>query len=216
VSKRRNTEDSFVAGFDGSQGRRRGTADDTALVAIRLSDRRITVAGHWRQPDGLFEWRAPREEIKARMRELLENKHCVVFRADPAYWRDELTELEGEFRTKLWVPYLTLPSRRLQDSLWDLYDAIESGKFDAADFAESPLLERALLAARVTLDGKVSKESTGPNAPKIDLASALSYAWAAALDAQASAPRPHNGHSSLCPRDCGHVTGAKPEKASSR
>ncbi|AWH14403.1 terminase [Mycobacterium phage TChen] len=68
------------------------TDDDTGLVACRLVDGHTWVLGHWCRPKGGKEWKVPRHEVDAEVREAMRRYRVVWFGVDPSPAQDDDTE----------------------------------------------------------------------------------------------------------------------------
>ena len=111
-------EDPIVVFFDGGK-----TDDHTAVSGCRLSDGYVFALGHWGRPPGATtreEWFAPREEVDARMKYVVEERFNVVaLWGDPSYARDD------EDDTAYWQGLLDEWHRRWKDRL--KYWAVRTG-----------------------------------------------------------------------------------------
>jgi hypothetical protein len=191
---RENRPDSQVIGFNASGGRIKGTADGTCIVAIRVEDRAVDVVAHWLPPEGATRCEPPRDDVRAVLDYLLENENTVAFKSDGYGWRDELAELENRYHDALWAPHLVIPTAHQARAFEEMLTAIDAGKL-AIDLDAHPALGDHLLNLRVRQGARTpGKAHDGPHAPKVDLAQALSYAYAALLDARANAPRRRTGN----------------------
>ncbi len=89
--------DTIALGFDGSD-----VSDATALYACRWPDWCVFELGVWerpRLPDGRLDpnWRVPRLEVLALIREVMSLYTVVRGYADPAYWQSDIDELAAEY-----------------------------------------------------------------------------------------------------------------------
>lgn len=211
-------DDEHVIGFDGSKGRKRGRADSTALVGIRLSDAYLWVEGLWSDPQEGEGWTPPRDEIRQRVEGMFE-RGAVGGRFDPAAgWGDDVARWTSRYRSQLWVGHLAFSSPHYQAEAYDsLYDAIAHNKL-RVDFDRDPELRTHFLAGFSTETGGVQKEHRGASAGLVDLLAASAYAYRAFLDATANRPRPSppkwkgrdmNGYAIIdypCTCGCGRTT----------
>jgi hypothetical protein len=80
--------DEIVMGFDGGK-----SDDDTALVAIRISDSCIFVLGHWFKPEGPAgeDWQVNREAVDSAVREAFRMYEVRAFYADVALWESYIS-----------------------------------------------------------------------------------------------------------------------------
>ncbi|WP_405056974.1 hypothetical protein OG474_30070 [Kribbella sp. NBC_01505] len=185
--------DEIVAGFDGGK-----SDDDTALVAIRISDRAIFKLGHWFKPDGANSnedpdaprWEVNRELVDSEVHEMFRLYSVQAFYADVALWESYIGDWAADYSEGLaqksdgrnaiaWdmrssLKRVTLAHERLMRSIFDAklqYDG---------DLA----LKRHLLNARRRTNnhglsfGKESRESPR----KVDLYAALLLAHEALYD----------------------------------
>lgn len=88
--------DEIVMGFDGGK-----TDDDTALVAIRLSDEVAFVLGHWYKPDGPEgeNWQVDQKKVDSAVSKAMRDYTVRGFFADVAHWDSwiaDWTERYGE------------------------------------------------------------------------------------------------------------------------
>jgi hypothetical protein len=98
--------DEIVAGFDGGK-----TDDDTALVAIRISDQAIFKLGHWFKPDGansdddpdVPRWEVNRELVDSAVHEMFRLYEVKGFYADVALWESYITDWAADYAEGLIV-----------------------------------------------------------------------------------------------------------------
>lgn len=189
MKTKKNDDDSFVFGFDGSAGRKRGNADGTAIVGCRVTDGLMWVIDHWEVGT-----EAPRDEIESKMDEILDNEWCVGGRADHAGgWGPSIKTWETLIEKRFWHPHIGIGvGKWSQDALARLVDAINADPPQVFwDIDSDPLLGQLLNVKLI--DGVGVQENTGPNARKIDVAMAAAYAQRAREDALGKRPRPHTG-----------------------
>lgn len=86
--------DEIVVGFDGGK-----TDDDTALVAIRVSDHCAFVLGHWHKPEGPAgeQWEVNREEVDSRIHETFRTYKVIGFYADVALWESYVSDWSATY-----------------------------------------------------------------------------------------------------------------------
>jgi len=79
-------DDELVLFFDGSK-----SDDATGLVGCRLTDGFVVTFAMWQRPPGERGklWTAPRDEIDARVRSVLDEFNVVAFWADPSHAQDD-------------------------------------------------------------------------------------------------------------------------------
>lgn len=96
--------DKIVLGFDGSQGRVKGKADATALIAIRLRDMSMHEIKIWEAPDDMRlaqRWAIDAEDVHDKVLETFETYDVVGFYADPSGWTEWITKWDAKFGKKL-------------------------------------------------------------------------------------------------------------------
>jgi len=81
----------IILAFDGAYSR-----DSVALVAISMEDRpHIEVLGHWARPVSENQlWKAPRDEVMARILQCFDEYDVQELCIDPSGWHNEMAELE--------------------------------------------------------------------------------------------------------------------------
>lgn len=81
-----------VLGFDGSR-----TGDATALVAVTVEQKpHVKVLGLWERPKDQTEWKVPRGEVKAAIRQACKDYDVWEIAWDEFLWIDSAEELEAE------------------------------------------------------------------------------------------------------------------------
>jgi hypothetical protein len=96
----------IVLGFDGSQGRAKGKADATALVAIRLSDGyawQVLIREPPNNPKEARDWVAPVFEFDTAVAQCFKDYKVVGFYADPSGWEAHVSKWEKLYGSKLRV-----------------------------------------------------------------------------------------------------------------
>ena len=90
--------DKITLGFDGSKSR-----DDTALVAIRVTDGATFVLGHWFRPDNDSgrEWTVPRPEVDGAVRDAFREYTVVGFYADVRLWESYISDWTEDYGEQL-------------------------------------------------------------------------------------------------------------------
>lgn len=86
--------DEIFLGLDGGK-----TDDDTALVAIRLSDMCAFVLGHWYKPDGPAAegWIVPRESVDSAVHDAFRIFKVLGFYSDVAYWESYISSWDDKY-----------------------------------------------------------------------------------------------------------------------
>ena len=90
--------EAITLGFDGARRR-----DSTALIACRLSDKKLFTLAVWEQPDGDDEWRLESELVDAEVQAAFRDYQVVAFYADVNLWESEITAWSDQFRDRLVV-----------------------------------------------------------------------------------------------------------------
>lgn len=184
----------ITLGFDGSEGRRRGIADSTVLVAYSVNQKHIFKLGLWEQPEGPKGdgWRPPKLEIEQAVKQAFKDYNVVGFYADPsAGWAGEVKQWEAEYHKRLKVKSsVSEPIRWMQKNISktcegfdQLYSAIAGGEIT---MGEDPDLVRHFLAARrdPRRAGYVLKKADDDqDFGKIDLAWGSMFAFVCGMDA---------------------------------
>jgi hypothetical protein len=96
----------ITLGFDGSQGRAKGKADATALIACRLSDGymwEVLVREPPNNPREAREWTAPVFEYDMAVQQMFRDFKVVGFYADPSGWEAHVSRWEEMYGRKLRV-----------------------------------------------------------------------------------------------------------------
>lgn len=185
----------ITLGFDGSRGRRRGTADATALIGCRVADGYEFEIGIWEQPEGPAGrgWTPPEHEVDAAVHRTFDRFTVVGFFADPSMWDGHVARWESKYGPRLKVKasgsskirYPKNQMSRVVAGLKSMHAAILSGELShdgSAAFGRHVVNARR----RVYRTGVyIAKENeSSPN--KIDGAYAGMLAWVARLDAVAA------------------------------
>ncbi len=185
--------DEIVAGFDGGK-----TDDDTALVAIRVSDQAVFKLGHWFKPDGansnedpdLPNWEVNREQVDSQVREMFRLYEVKAFYADVALWESYIADWAADYGEGM-----TVKSDGRNAIAWDMrsslrrvtlaHERLMRSVFDAKLRYDGDLaMKRHMLNARRRTNnhglsfGKESRESPR----KVDLYAALLLAHEALYD----------------------------------
>lgn len=195
--------DTVVLGFDGSQGRAKGTADATALIGCRVEDGYMFEVRVWEQPSGPAgrDWTPPAIEVDAEVRAAFARWNVVGLYADPTKWTTHIAAWEAAFNRKLKVratrdnPMSVWPRGKTSsviEHVERLHDAIVNGEMTHDG---SSALSRHILNARrrAKSNGYLLYKAYPDSPEKIDAAYAAVMAWKARLDAVAAGigkPRP--------------------------
>jgi hypothetical protein len=104
--------DLIALGFDGSKKR-----DATALVAERLSDRRLFCVRIWeRPPDAGPDWKIPTTEVDQAVRDAFGAYRVAVMFADPYRWQDYLDAWAAAFADRV-VEFPTNVEQRMDRAI---------------------------------------------------------------------------------------------------
>ena len=157
----------IVLGFDGSQGREKGKADATALIAIRLSDCYAWQVLIKEPPDNdpkkSREWVAPVFEFETAIAQMFRDYKVVGFYADPSGWEAHVAKWEKLYGPKLRVksggegghPIMAWPRSKTGNVVHHikrLKSAILASS-DARTKAHSPNPEDLIGIGEITYDG---------------------------------------------------------------
>jgi len=96
----------ITLGFDGSEGRTKGKADATALVAVRVSDGyawQVLIREPPNDPKEARNWTAPVFEFDVAVRQMFRDYKVIGFYADPTGWEAHVSAWEESFGRKLKV-----------------------------------------------------------------------------------------------------------------
>ena len=99
--------DVITLGFDGARKR-----DSTALVACRVSDRKVFLLKLWERPpvEVVDEWYLSSDEVDAEVQSAFKKYRVVAFYADVNLWESEINEWSDQFRERLTVRASSLSS----------------------------------------------------------------------------------------------------------
>jgi phage terminase large subunit-like protein len=154
----------IVCFFDGSYN-----GDSTGLVGCTLDERpHLFVLGHWERPDGTVEWLVPREEVKARVAEVMRRFTVRRMGYDPFGWHREGEEWGEAYGDDVVVLWETNLRKRMAAACSRFYTAVVQR---AVSQDGHPGLARHLRNAVVkeTPEGAYITKA-GRGGPKIDLA----------------------------------------------
>jgi phage terminase large subunit-like protein len=151
-----------VLGFDGSRN-----GDSTALVLATVeTEPKIKVLGVWEKPEGDFDWRVPRAEVKDAIRQACREHRVLEIAADEYIWLDSLEELADEG-----LPVVSFPQTltRLGPATQRFYEMVTTRKL--RHFGD-PRLARHIGNAQIKADSRGSRiVKDARNSPrKIDAA----------------------------------------------
>lgn len=130
-------DDPIVVFGDGSK-----SDDATALVGCRLSDGYTFTLGVWQRPPGARgeTWLAPRGEVRARVKEVMERFDVKAFWFDPShtkddedgsrYWDGLLDEFHREYKDRLSV-WAVKTGDRAHSVMWDMTSPDRHAQFVA-------------------------------------------------------------------------------------
>lgn len=94
----------ITLGFDGSEGRTRGKADATALIAVRISDGyawQVLIREPPSNPREARLWTAPVFEFDIAVQQMFRDYKVVGFYADPSGWEAHISHWEETYGRKL-------------------------------------------------------------------------------------------------------------------
>ena len=99
--------DVITLGFDGARKR-----DSTALVACRVSDRKVFLLKLWERPpvEVVDDWYLSSDEVDAEVQSAFKKYRVVAFYADVNLWESEINEWSDQFRERLTVRASSLSS----------------------------------------------------------------------------------------------------------
>lgn len=113
----------IALGFDGSKKR-----DATALVASRLSDRRLFTVRIWERPaDAGPDWHIPSAEVDRVVRDTFGAYDVTYMFADPYRWQDYLDAWEAEFSDRI-VEFPTNVEQRFDRAIERFTTAFAAGE----------------------------------------------------------------------------------------
>ena len=104
--------DVITLGFDGARKR-----DSTALVACRVSDRKVFLLKLWERPpvEVVDDWYLSSDEVDAEVQSAFKKYRVVAFYADVNLWESEINEWSDQFRERL-----TIRASSLSSIGWDM------------------------------------------------------------------------------------------------
>lgn len=98
-------------GFDGSR-----TDDHTVIWVSRISDGRLFRGGHWQPVEVDQEWRVPRDQVDATVRNLFSAYRVAYMFADPFRWQDYIDRWSARYPGKV-VEFPTNQEKRMGDAI---------------------------------------------------------------------------------------------------
>ena len=184
-------------GFDGSEGRKSGVADETVLVGYSVSQKHLFEIGRWSQPktwnaDTMGIWRPPTLEVEAAVDQAFRDYNVVGFYADPsAGWAGQVKAWESKYHKRLKVQmtrdepikWRQKEVSRTVEGFENLRQAIVNG--DITFDASHGLTSHFLNARRDPRRGGyvVGKPFDDQDFSKVDLVWGSMFAFVAGLDA---------------------------------
>lgn len=161
-----------VLGFDGS-----ASGDSTALVGCTLDgDPHVFVAGVWERPEHARDWRVPRSEVDAKVRELFARLEVVELAADPWGWRESLETWSRDFGARRVIEFNTGFRKRMGPATDRLYQAVMEKSF-THDGNGRLAAHVGNAVATTTPQGTVITKDAKNSKRKIDLAVAAIVAF---------------------------------------
>jgi phage terminase large subunit-like protein len=113
----------IALGFDGSKKR-----DATALIAERLSDRRMFVVRVWeRPPDAGPDWHIPTAEVNRVVHDVFGAYRVAVMFSDPYRWQDYLDNWAAEWPDRI-VEFPTNVEQRMDRAIERFTTAMANGE----------------------------------------------------------------------------------------
>lgn len=187
--------DTIVMGFDGSRGRKKGKADATALIGMRVHDGAAFELGVWEAKQGKeAEFTAPVMEVDAKVNEAFERFNVVGFAGDPTGWEEMFARWRRKYGKRVKVkaaqqdPFMAWP--RGKDSHVEQYVEItrKAIVMQEISHAGDPKLTQHVQNARKrsTRTGYLLYKKFPMSVQKIDAAYALVLAHRMRLLAVAS------------------------------
>lgn len=109
--------DVITLGFDGARKR-----DSTALVACRVSDRKVFLLKLWERPpvEVVDDWYLSSDEVDAEVQSAFKKYRVVAFYADVNLWESEINEWSDQFRERL-----TVRASSLSSIGWDMRGGVK-------------------------------------------------------------------------------------------
>lgn len=181
-------------GFDGSEGRSRGIADSTVLVAYSVKQHHLWVVGHWGQPDGPKGdgWKPPRLEIEQTVEHFFKTHNVVGFYADhSAGWAEEVKTWEATYHARLKAKIssaepIRWPQRNVSMACETFAQLLSAIRAKGVTYDGHPAFTAHLLNARMSPRSAgyvLKKPDDDQDYSKIDLVWGAMFAYRAGLDA---------------------------------
>lgn len=179
----------IAIGFDGSISN-----DATALIGCTLIDGRPHTfeIDTWVRPEGVHEWRIPRAEVRARVKEAFAFWDVGQMLCDPAKWQTEIDDWAAEYGEEKVVIFDTNVPTRMSRACDRWLTAIKEGAYshDAAEVHSDHVLAMHKRKVRLRDDDDDGRTKfvfvKGPDKAKID----AGIADVLALEAFATMPEP--------------------------
>jgi hypothetical protein len=191
--------DEITLGFDGSRARSYGITDATALMGCHVETGHLFVIDVWEQPEGPAgkDWHVPTAAVDLSIANVFDRWNVAGWYGDPALWESWFATWQARYGTRLRVK----ASRENPIEFWmggtkatrtvQVLEQFRSAILDKELTHDGhPALTRHVLNARrrVSRSGVQIAKEHPDSVRKIDLAVAAVLAYAARLDAVASAP----------------------------
>lgn len=151
-------EEPITLGFDGS-----ASGDSTALIGCTVNNHHVFVVGLWEKPDGAADWRVPRAEVDATVRDTFDTYNVLEMAADPWGWRSELEAWAKDYGEKRVIEYNTGFRKRMAPATDRMYQAISQkevthdGNAHMSKHVEHAVATSTPQGAVITKDSKNSK-----------------------------------------------------------
>lgn len=189
VPDRLEEGDVITLGFDGSE-----TNDATALIAVRLQDGLVQPLGVWAHPDGVADWRVPRDEVHAAVESAFAMYHPALMLCDRPFWQSEMDEWAGRWPKRV-MEFRTAHTTKMGAAIERFSTDLDQGGM--VHVGDRVLTQHVLNAeAKRASTGGLSLMKPGKDhSRKIDAAVAAVLAWEArayAIEKQLD-PRPKRG-----------------------
>lgn len=186
----------IVLGFDGGK-----TDDDTALVAIRVSDNVAFVLHHQYRPDGPAGdgWEVDRRRVDSAVHDAFQHFDVQGFYADVALWESYITEWAEQYSEQMSVKAegrnaIAWDMRQSAKRVTMAHERLMRSIFDQKLFYDGdPNLRRHALNARrhTNIYGVSFRKETPESPKKVDLYAALMLAHEALYDLRTRGKKVH-------------------------
>lgn len=176
----------IAVGFDGSK-----TTDGTAIVGIHMVSGMAFLLGSWRRPPFADrEWQVPRAQVMDTLRLVFDRYEVARMKMDPAYWADEMAQLQQSFGRDVVDRFPTSSPGIVTEAISAVQTSLEqavraerkmvsAGPDSYDQWGNQPLvddLRAAQLVFTVFGSRTYSKLVKPEDGRKIDCAAALTYA----------------------------------------